>query len=329
MSDFDFASVSQQVSEYLKTGDSESGNSSDASPASDSGSAPSGAESSSPHSAQSAQPTKPADEPAIEIDFGDGRVEKLTAKQVRDGYLRQQDYTKKTQELAGQRKQAESVLSAYQQMEQEREQIKELLSNPQALMYLAQQQLADLQGPQFDPNAPASLGQAAQLAEYQSQQLASYLQQMEQAVAERLQQVEQRATQSARDQIETARYMETINGKLASIYEAHPVLQAMPEMEDVIRFRVAQLQPQTIEEALSAFETVSAEVANAVTGKLSTTTKQAAIRKAQLSEGGIEPPGGTAIPNSQPQSYRDPKTNQVDWGKLAASASAYLDSNRK
>jgi hypothetical protein len=321
--EFDFSSISQQVSEYLTKGDSgaPSGDAPSA-PASDSGqSAP------DPSPAQGGQPSeaKSAPDPVVEVDFGDGRVEKLTPKQIKEGYLRQQDYTKKTQELATQRKQAEQVFGEYQKLAQERQEVISLLQNPQALMYLAQQQLAASQGSNFDPNAPASLGQAQELAQAQTAQLAQYVQQLEHAMDERDQQTKAEAAQLVKDQLEYVEYSKSITNTLDKVWETHPVLKAVPEIEDVIRFRVAQMQPQTIEETLQAFEKVGEQVAKQLGEKFSEVNKAQSIAKQKLVNQGIEPPGGSGLPASQPQSYRDPKTNTLDWNRLSDAARAYVE----
>lgn len=329
MSDeFDFSSISQQVAEHLSKADS--GTSPDPAPAGSAGASGQPAPTPAPDAggqpdASSASSAKPAPDATVEVDFGDGRVEKLTPKQIKDGYLRQQDYTKKTQELATQRKQAEAVLGEYQKLSQERQEVISLLQNPQALMYLAQQQLAASQGPNFDPNAPASLGQAAELAQAQTAQLAQYVQQLEKAMDQRDQATRVEAAQMVKDQLEFVEYSKSITGTLNKVWETHPVLKAVPEIEDVIRFRVAQLQPQSIEDTLQAFESVGADVAKQLGEKFSEVNKAQAIAKQKLATGGIEPPGGSGLPASQPQSYRDPKTNSVDWNRLSDAARAYVE----
>lgn len=328
--DFDFSAASAQAKEYFA---SQQNSDSGSAPVSGGTSTPGGDSTNTPTPApaptgvQSAPPTTPTGS-VVEVDFGDGRVEKLTPQQIRDGFLRQQDYTKKTQEVAAARRQAEQVLAQSQQFEQEKQQIKELLSNPQALMYLAQQHLA-AQQPGFDPNAPASLGQAAQLAEMQSAQLAAQLQQMEHEVQQVKQDVRMAAAEEVKERLEVARYTEQINGTLSKAFEKNPILKALPETEDVIRFRVAQLKPQTIEETVQAFERVSEEVAKAQIEHFDSLNKQQAIAKQKLVHGGIEPPGGAAAPAPGPTSFRDAATNTVDWKRLAASAAAYMEANRK
>jgi hypothetical protein len=109
-----------------------------------------GAPATQPPNVQTQQPTVPATagqpvagdptDPLIDVDFGNGRVEKLTRSQITAKLaeadangLRQADYTRKTQELARQR---QEVMNAQQELEQYRL----IRSNPQALYQQLHQQ---------------------------------------------------------------------------------------------------------------------------------------------------------------------------------------------
>lgn len=319
--ELDFGAISQQVSEYL------------AKPASEAAEAPA-PQSDSPVEAATPAPAAAPDpgqadkpEPMVEVDFGNGKVEKLTAKQIKEGWLRQQDYTKKTQELAEHRRQLEPIAQAYQQAMQEREQIKELLQDPRALMYLLQQQMA-AQGPMLDPNEPLTAGQAQQYLSTQAQALQQRIEQLEQKLVKGVDEARTLAGREAQDLIETARHAESINATIASVYQEHPVLQAVPEMEDLMRWRVAQRKPNTIEEATAAFKEVGAELAKSLTDKFVDLNKQQVVTQQKLVTHGIEPPGGSG-PQPSPESFRDPKTGAVDWKKLSSAASSYMDSRKR
>lgn len=327
--DFDFAAVNAQVTEYLD----KQRDSGDSAPAGD-GTPATPPASITPPATPPASTTPPPNaapvvDDGIEVEFEPGKVQKLTKDEIKQGMLRQADYTRKTQELATVRKQAEEILQRGQQFEQEREQLRQVLSDPRALMYLAQQQLAAAQGPQFDPEAPATMATIAQLAQQNQQALQQQLALVEQNMGSAAEQAKQAAVDEVVGRIETAKHSETINAKLASIYESNPILQSVPEIEDVIRYRVSQMQPQTIEEALKAFEKVSGDVASAMGAKFTDARKEQALTKQKLVGGGIEPPGGAAVPANTPTSFRDSKTNVIDWKSLGAAAAAYVEGNRK
>jgi ribosomal protein L12E/L44/L45/RPP1/RPP2 len=196
-------------------------------------------------------------------------------------------------------------------------------------MYLAQQQLAQEQGPSFDPESPANMGTLAQLAQQNQQMLQQQLALVEQNIGAAAAAAQRAAVDEVQARMETAKHTDTINAKLSSIYADNPILQSVPEIEDVIRYRVSQMEPKTIEEALSAFEKVSGDVAKAMGAKFSEARKEQAINKQNLVGGGIEPPGGAAVPANAPTSFRDPKTNVIDWSKLSQAAGAYIEGNRK
>jgi hypothetical protein len=327
--DFDFAAVNAQVTEYLDkqrdSGDSAAADGGSPAPSPSSITPPT-----TPPASNTAAPSAtPAVDDGIEVEFEPGKVQKLTKDEIKQGMLRQADYTRKTQELATARKQAEDILQRGQQFEQEREQLRQVLSDPRALMYLAQQQLAQAQGPQFDPDAPATMATIQQLAQYNQQQLQQQLALVEQNAGNAAAQARQEAVDEIVARQETAKHSDVINAKLTTIYESNPVLQSVPEIEDVIRYRVSQMQPQTIDEALKAFEKVSGEVAAAMGEKFNNARKEQVLTKQKLVQGGIEPPGGAAVPANAPTSFRDPKTNVIDWSKLSGAAAAYIDGARK
>jgi hypothetical protein len=332
--EFDFGAVNAQVTEYL--------NKENSTPAPVSTPAAVSAPVETPPApvsrpsgeapAVAATPAPVSDKPVvdgIDVEFEPGKVQRLTRQEIKDGWLRQADYTKKTTEAAEMRKQAEAVMARGQQMEAEREQLRQVLSNPQALMYLAQQQLAEAQGPQYDPNAPVNMGQVSQLAEYNAQQLQAHLQQMElnsQALAE---EAKQAAVQEVTNRLETAKYTESINATLSDVYKEYPILKSVPEMEDIIRFRVAQSKPADIAEANKAFIRIGAEVAKSVKESFAAVNKEQVIAKTNLVNGGIEPPGGAAVPSVAPQPYRDAKSNTIDWARLRQGAEAYVSGNKQ
>lgn len=329
--DFDFSAVNAQVTEYLdKQRDSAAGAAegagTPAAPAKSATPDPQTPPAQTP--AAPVTPDKPVDD-GIDVEFEPGKVQRLTKQQIKEGWLRQQDYTQKTQALAEQRKQAEQVLEQAKAYEAEREQIRQVLSNPRALMYLAQQQLAAESGPSFDPESPANMGAVAQLAQANQQMLQQQLALVEQNIGAAAAAAQKAAVDEVTARLETAKHTETINAKLTSIYADNPILQSVPEIEDVIRYRVSQTNPQTIDEALQAFEKVSAEVAKAMGAKFNEARKEQALNKQNLVQAGIEPPGGAAVPANSPTQFRDPKTNVIDWGKLSQAAGAYIEGSRK
>jgi len=321
---FDFSTLNQQVSEFLSSKDA--GSTHSETPA-----APAPSES-IPAQAPPSAPPEPAKEPVYEVDFGDGKgVQKLTAKEIRDGHLRHADYTKKTQELAAQRKQFETSQTQMKELQEERDKLYQIMQNPQALMYLAMQQGGLMpQQQQFDPNAPMTLGQARDLATTQYEAVNAEIEKLKQDFEKSLQEKVQKTKQELEDEREQARYAGMIDDTFAHIHKEHPVLTAVPEFEDVVRYRVFTGGPyNNPQEMLDAFKRVSGEVAKMVTDKVAELNKPAVEAKNKILSGGIEPPGGTGIQPAPTQSFRDKRTGNMDWKGLSKGAVSYLEQFRK
>lgn len=245
----------------------------------------------------SAQGTPQEQPKTYEVDFGNGRVETLTAAQIKELHesgLRQADYTKKTQELANERKQVEGI----------KERIQQVVSNPQWMLQLAQQQLAaqqQQQQQQIDPNQPVSFAAAQQMQQQLQEQTARYVQ----------------------DQLATAKYAENINDTLGGLFKSHPVLTVNPENEDIIRYRVAQQMDEntTLPQAQALFKAEAEKLAKAYDEFYTQRSQQAEAQRAQLAKTGTESPGGAAPQPTKPSYVTNGK---VDWAKLAKAAEASI-----
>ncbi len=253
----------------------------------------------------------PANEKLFELDLGNGKVEKLTETQLKDAYsngLRQQDYTRKTQELSRQRAEVEAVygqLQAIQRELQQRQQVPQQQFQPQ------------YQQPQvpLDPSQPMTIGQAQLLA----QALAARVDEVEQGVGQRTTAAQQAAQSYVEDRLAVMNYSEAINGTLGEIYQSSPVLKALPEIEDIIRFRVAQLEPESLEQTQAAFKSVAAELARNIESPFVARQQQQVAQRQALTTNGIEPPGG-AVPQAPQTDYRNKDGRGLDWDRLRNAA---------
>ncbi len=261
-------------------------------------------------------------EVAIPVDMGNGRVENLTPTQIAQklkdseaGALRQADYTKKTQEVklqreevARQRQEAEHI---YLQLQQEHQRLQQLANNPQLQQQFAQQQQ---QQPQLDPSQPITVGQMQQVMAAYNQQF----QQLAQVQQGFLPAVDKRAAEIVEDKMQVASYAQSINSTLDGIFKENPILQAEPEFEDILRYRVASLSPQTLEETQQAFQKIGAEMASNLRKPFEVAQQQQQIRHQQVVSQGIEPPGGVP-PQPTAPSFKNEK-GQLDWKKLKEAA---------
>lgn len=272
-------------------------------------------------------PTAPPvqEDPSIEVDF-DGDKRKLTAKEIRDGYLRQQDYTRKTTELARVRKAAETVAQAYEQQQRERAEFADFMSDHRKVaQYMAKQfgpdavsaLLENLQGQQAqNPNEPVTLDRVEQLSNQKFEQLQRQQQELEAKFQQTLEERLQQERQSIESQRARTEYDRVLNPFVDKLLSDNPVLQAIDNVETLIRFKVLQSNPQTVEEAKSAFEKIVKTQVEKLQSKFVETNKQTLINKEKLKQG-IEPPGGGGIA-PQPKSYT--KGRRVDWDALEADA---------
>jgi hypothetical protein len=172
--------------------------------------------------------------------------------------------------------------------------------------------------PQFDPSQPMTIGQAQQMAQAIAQQMDAVRQGSVGNIQQMQQSMEQAADRIVSDKLQVANYAETINSTLNEIWNDHPVLKVTPENEDILRYRVAQLQPATVEEAKVAFKTIAREMATGIESTFSARLQQQQAQRATLAATGTEPPGGVA-PQIQAPSFKDNK-GALDWNKLKEAA---------
>jgi hypothetical protein len=281
----------------------------------------------------SAAPSDTTAPSTYEIDFGNGQRETVTAQQLdewRKSGLRLSDYTKKTTEVAQQRRELEALAQQIAPLQEDIKLVQQLRQNPELIVQLAQQ-YTQQQQPQttpamastpagFDPNAPMTMGQTVQMAEA----IAQRLQQVEQGLT---QTVEQRAAELVQQQLKVANYTTEVNQTINSVYDKHPVLKAMPETDDILRYRVMQMAPRTLAEAKFAFQ----QVGEAMAQELLQSIPQQSVTFTQppaLTQGTEPPRAGHAPSLTGPTtaSYVRDGGRGLDWSKMKTDAVAIINS---
>ena len=262
------------------------------------------------------------------IEFPNGEKQELTATQInewRQSGLRLADYTRKTTEVADQRREVQRIMEQLAPMQEDLRWAQQLKQNPQLIIQMAQRMQAQnhqqtTQGqpnaPAFDPNAPMTQAQTLEMA----QAIAARLQEMEGKLNES---VETRANAIVRSQMEIANYSTAINSTLADAFGKFPILKALPETEDIIRYRVSRMEPKTIQETLKAFSDVSQVVAEEITSKFGATQVASTIAQNQQQMAvGIEPPrvGSPLGLGQEKRDYRANGGRDLDWRKLRTDA---------
>lgn len=343
MSEVDFGAIAAQVTQAMNDGTTSTppaGGTPESAPAA------AAAPAASPDGQAASGNPNPAED-LIEVQFSDGRVEKIARKDLPNAILMQRDYTKKTQELAEHRKQFEPIAQAYQQLAAERQQVSQLFQNPQLLAQFINSQY----GPQFvqalqamnqpDPLAAVQGGdvvtaeQAAIIAQRQAEAQANAL---VQAVQGRLQELEQRFEQKTAASVQQgvtqleqsqaiAAQMKVLDAHVANIFTENPILSAVPEMEDAIRFRVIQRNPSDEKEAMKMLTEEAQKQVKALETKFTELQKQSVANKQRLTSHGVEPPGGQGV-QPEPKSYTK-KDGSLDWKSLGSSAADYLNQRQR
>lgn len=267
----------------------------------------------------------PATSP-LTIDWGNGQVERFeTEAQLveayRKGALRMADYTRKTQEAARVREEAQTLMQQLQPYQQFLPLVQQLAQgNVQQVVQQLQAQV-EAQKP-LDPNAPVTVAQTMQLAEAMAQRI----QEQQQLMQTSSEELKQYAQQMVQDQLQTANYAERINGTLNQVYTEHPILSEVksgpvPELEQLIRFRVVQMQPGNIDEAIQATKVVAKEFAEKWNQIYTAKAQQQQVQRQQVVSQGLESPGGVA-PQPAKQSFGNGRS--LDWKNLREAAASMV-----
>lgn len=292
----------------------------------------------SPAPAQSSAPPSPATPattaPAATV--GDDTVVevnglKMTLKQVREGYMRQADYTRKTQEIAQRAKEAEQWQQELQALKQREQVLRQSLSDPNEVLGYAVSQFgpeqvqawlqgqiqsdAAAQGQTLDPRLVAQMAQAQ--VSKATQSLTSEIGK----VREETQSLIRQESNRLRLEREQEAHERVLASTFGDIFTQHPELRAVAEMEDILRYRAFAKQPETIEQAKQFLVEEAQRQAGAIRALMTEQKKADAVEKAKLQA--VEPPGGVG-PSHQPAQTFVKSDGSVDWNALRANATAML-----
>ncbi len=264
----------------------------------------------------------------------DGQPVQMPWSEARGGVMRQAKFTKEMQTLAQQREAFQREAGDVSTLRQEREAMVELLKNPNMLRQFVQQKYPDIfqaanqaveqAANALDPDDIATVGQIEQV----KQQAAAAIQGLVEQVKETLARQEEIVTQRIEDRHATAKLSSDVNSTISELFKAHPhVEKVVPNANELLRYEVLKLKPQTPEETLEAFKTVFGGWVENIKSVTTDTNKQTVINKQKLVTNGIQPPGGAGV---QPQVTDFKKTNsmtgkvELDWNKIHEAAMASL-----
>ena len=243
-----------------------------------------------------------SDDTTVKMDIG-GEEQNVSLKDLRSGFMRQQDYTQKTQATAEDRR---SLEAAAQQLQQRETALTDLLADPQKLMQLVaarggqQQQEAPL----ADTDVPTVGTLKKLLGESQNQ-----VRQEQQAVQQQMQQ------QQVVQQMET-----TANDAFGEVFYNIPDLKAIPFVGDTLKKMALEDNPKTLEEMRSSIVSAGKKLSKQLNMKPTKAAKPQAVSQLQS---GIEPPGGSVAPPPPDKTYG--KGRSIDWGDIDKDAMAWVE----
>lgn len=259
----------------------------------------------------------------------DGKEEVVPVKDYLEGISREAVFTKRMQSLAEQRKQAEAELaskyaelqSQAQAVELARSQITDLLQRNQTQQVSAPGASPVSQSKQLDPGEIATMGDVqstleAALAKIQAESKAQQ-EQFVKALGEAGEQVQKDAALNRDAQL----FTEGLRGVMAKPELA--VLKKLPYPEESLRYAVAAMNPQTIQEAVQFAEITAKGWVDGLKAEMVETAKRQEVAKAQAK---LEPPAGS--PPAPATQYKPgsafSKSGKFDWDALRARADAMM-----
>lgn len=191
-------------------------------------------------------------------------------------------------------------------------------------------------GPVSNPDEIVNMGELATALNQRSAELEArfgqaFNQTLEQRATAILRGVDEAITKrinDLKDSHEVATFdrqiVKTINDNL----EANPALKAIPKIDQLIRYEVGLMQPQTPQEMFDAISTVSKGIVEQLDQTYNTAFQAKQIVKEKLATEGIEGPGGqapnTTIKPNVSLAYGGPKDKDF-FKRLAAAGKAVLN----
>ncbi len=266
----------------------------------------------------------------VRVKNSSGEWETKPLKDVVSGNLRQSDYTRKTQELAAQRKEVEEIRAQNSKIQKDLEELSQLrsfLGDRKQVFAALKAQAPEL----FETAQQSTVGaDASEIATIQ--QARTEAERLVNAQVKELQKqlAEQESRTLAREQAavvraETAKHAESINPVVKEIFEKNPILTAIPNAEDILRYQVTKMAPSTLQEAIDAFRTVSAGWVEDLNEKYTAANKTKLVQAAKLTTARIEPPGGSGLQIQPAKPAYDKKTNKTNWNAIRERSAALLD----
>jgi len=235
----------------------------------------------------------------------DGEETQVSLKDLKSGFMRTSDYTKKTQALADGKKQLEGIAVKLQQRD---ENFTQMLGDPKKLaQFMAATLPADEPIKLADEDVLTVAGMRKMLAAERAQTQAE--------AAKQAQTVNQNAVL---EKMET-----TAQNAFKVVYAANPKLKNIPHVGDVLKKMALDYSPQTYDEMEAAIVKSGGKLAK----DFGLETKPEEKKEVNLLEtSGIEPPGGSRMSPKPETDFRRAGGKKVNWAAVDKDVKKFLDS---
>ena len=245
----------------------------------------------------------------------DGVEQLVSVKDYTNGIQREAAFTKRTQALADQRREAEGqIAAATAELTRREEALWAAQSAPNPL-----QALIDMATPQPtapDPGELATLGDVHALLQSMSAQQEQMTASQQQVLMGQL----QTAAAQMREEMELESDRKRFTTSVTTLLDQPDyalMKEVIPFAEEALRFQVVKLDPQNMDEAIEFAKNIAAEWSSKLTGVQGSALKQQEIARARQT---MEPATGSPVAPSataKPQSFLK-KTGGLDWEALRA-----------
>lgn len=283
---------------------------------------------------------------------GKTTIEVLTGKQVTERNMNHRKFTQTMQQVREFERNLAQERQGILQLRQQAELAQQILSNPERARQVLGQRFPQLfqappaAAPQYAPAAPVAPSQQAPALDDQAIPLFSDVRAAIDARAASLEaemgrslnakeqamlaSFEQKAAQVFTSKIEAlhqasevANYDRQINAHIDSLKAEHPVLAQVPQLNDLLRWEVSQMKPNSPQEMLEAFNERARAYAEGFDEHYRAQQQATQAAKAKLVTHGVEAPTGRTATITPQASKPFVKGGKADWGSLDAAVRSY------
>ena len=245
----------------------------------------------------------------------DGVEQLVSVKDYTNGIQREAAFTKRTQALADQRREAESQIAAATADLARREEVFRTAQNaPNPLQALIDMATPKPTAP--DPGELATLGDVHAALQHLSTQQEQMTASQQQVLMGQLQTAAAQMREEMELESDRKRFTNSVTALLDQPDYAF-MKEVIPFAEEALRFQVVKLDPQSMDEAIEFAKNIAVEWSTKLSGVQTSALKQQEIARARQT---MEPATGSPVAPSasaKPQSFLK-KTGGLDWEALRA-----------